>query len=98
MTLSPELKSSLYSLIDSLIQKSASMRRMANDLRPLSKDGTEVAFGIFIGYVTGGFAELFHDSQKRIMTRSEAREVRQIILERATEMKKAITHVRSMEQ
>jgi hypothetical protein len=96
MTLSAELKSSLYSLIDDMMQKPSSMRRMANDLRPLSRDSTEVAFGIFIGYVTGGFAELFYDSQRRSMTRSEAGEVRQIILKRATEMKKAITYVRSL--
>jgi hypothetical protein len=98
MTLSPELKSALYSLIDGLIQKPNSMRRMADDFWPLSRDNTEVAFGIFIGYVTGGFAELFHDSKRRSMTQSEAADVREIILKRATEMKKAITHARCLEQ
>ena len=71
------------------------MRRMANDLKPLSRDNTEVAFGIFIGYVTGGFAEIFYDSQRRSMTQSEASEVKEIVFKRATEMKKAIAYTRS---
>ncbi len=95
MTLTPELRSTLYSLIDDLLQKPNGMRRMANELRPLSRDNTEVAFGIFIGYVTGGFAEIFFDSQRRSMTQSEAGEVKEIILKRATEMKKAIAYARS---
>ncbi len=95
MTLNPELRSTLYSLIDDLLQNPNSMRRMANELKPLTRDNTEVAFGIFIGYVTGGFAEIFFDSQRRSMTQSEAGEVKEIILKRATEMKKAIAYVKS---
>ena len=56
-----------------------------------------MAFGIFVGYVTGGFAELFFESQKRGMTSIEAKEMRKIIFERALEMKKAIAHVRAQE-
>ncbi len=95
MTLTTELRSTLYSLIDDLLQKPSSMRRLANEMRPLTRDNTEVAFGIFIGYVTGGFAEIFFDSQRRSMTQSEASEVKEIILKRATEMKKAIAYVKS---
>ena len=95
MTLTTELRSTLYSLIDDLLQNPYSMRRMANDLKPLSRDNTEVAFGIFIGYVTGGFAEIFYDSQRRSMTQSEASEVKEIVFKRATEMKKAIAYTRS---
>jgi hypothetical protein len=95
MTLGPELKSTLYSLIDKLMQKPDYMKRMANDLKLLSRDDTDVAFGIFIGYVTGGFAEIFYDSQKRRMTQSEASEVKEIILKSATEMKKAIAYYKS---
>jgi hypothetical protein len=95
MALTPELRTTLYSLIDDLLQKPTSMRRLANELKPLSKDNTEVAFGIFIGYVTGGFAELFFDSQRRSMTQSEAGEVKEIVLRRATEMKKAIAYAKS---
>lgn len=98
MTLGPELKSTLYSLIDNLLLKSDGMKRMANDLRPLSRDDTEVAFGIFVGYVSGGFAEIFFDSQRRSMTQSEAGEVKEIILKRAAEMKKAITYAKYLEQ
>jgi hypothetical protein len=95
MALTQELRTTLYSLIDDLLQKPTSMRRLANELKPLSKDNTEVAFGIFIGYVTGGFAELFFDSQRRSMTQSEAGEVKEIVLRRATEMKKAIAYAKS---
>ena len=95
MSLTPDLRSTLYSLIDDLLQNPNSMRRMANELKPLSRDNTEVAFGIFIGYVTGGFAEIFFDSQGRSMTQPEASEVKEIILKRATEMKKAIAYVKS---
>jgi hypothetical protein len=95
MALTLELRSTLYSLIDDLLQNPGSMRRMANELKPLSRDNTEVAFGIFIGYVTGGFAEIFFDSQKRSMTQSEAGEVKEIVLKRATEMKKAIAYAKS---
>lgn len=94
MTLPGGLKTTLYSLIDDLLQNPTSMRKMANDLKPLSRDNTEVAFGIFIGYVTGGFAEIFFDSQNRSMTQLEAGEVKEIILKRATEMKKAIAHAK----
>jgi hypothetical protein len=95
MTLPAGLKSTLYSLIDDLLQNPTSMRKMANDLKPLSRDNTEVAFGIFVGYVTGGFAEIFFDSQKRSMTQLEASEVKEIIFKRATEMKKAIAYAKS---
>ncbi len=44
------------------------MRNMASDLKPLTNDDTEVVFGIFVGYVTGGFAELFFESQMNGMT------------------------------
>jgi len=74
------------------------MRNMATDLKPLTKDDTEVAFGIFVGYVTGGFAELFFESQKRSMTSKEAEEMRNIIFKRALEMKKAISYVRTQER
>ena len=95
MTLPSGLKSTLYSLIDDLLQNPNSMRKMANDLKPLSRDNIEVAFGIFIGYVTGGFAEIFFDSQKRSMTQLEASEVKEVILKRTTEMKKAIAYAKS---
>jgi len=65
--------------------------------RPVTKDNTEVAFGIFVGYVTGGFAEIFFKSQNRSMTKFEVAEVKEIILQRALEMKKAIAHVRAQE-
>jgi len=94
MALTSELRSTLYSLIDDLLQNPNSMRKMANELKPLSRDNTEVAFGIFIGYVTGGFAEIFFDSQKRSMTQSEAGEVKEIVLRRAIEMKKAIAYAK----
>jgi len=95
MALTPVLRSTLYSLIDDLIQNPNSMRKMANELKPLSRDNTEVAFGIFIGYVTGGFAEVFFVSERRSMTQSEAGEVKEIILKRATEMKNSIAYVKS---
>ena len=47
--------------------------------------------------MTGGFAELFFESQKRGMTTSEAKEMKKIILERALKMKKAIAHTRIQE-
>lgn len=97
MNLSLPLKEALVSLIDNLMLNPQNMRNMAYDLKPLTKDDTEVAFGIFVGYVTGGFAELFFESQKRCMTSMEAEEMRKIIFERALEMKKAIAYVRSQE-
>ena len=97
MSLSVQLKDALVSLIDNLMLNPQNMRNMASDLKPLTKDGIEVAFGIFVGYVTGGFAELFFESQKRSMTSIEAEEMRKIIFERALEMKKAIAHVRAKE-
>ena len=97
MSLSEPLKEALVSLIDNLMINPQNMRNMAYDLKPLTKDDTEVAFGIFVGYVTGGFAELFFESQKRSMTYVEAEEMRKIIFERALEMKKAIAYVRSQE-
>jgi len=50
-----------------------------------------------VGYVTGGFAEIFFKSQNRSMTKFEVAEVKEIILQRALEMKKAIAHVRAQE-
>src|SRR2546428_3777614 len=97
MNLSIQLKDALVSLIDNLMLNPQNMRNMASDLKPLTKDGIEVAFGIFVGYVTGGFAELFFESQKRSMTSIEAEEMRKIIFERALEMKKAIAYVRFQE-
>ena len=97
MNLSLPLREALVSLIDNLMLNPQNMRNMAYDLKPLTKDDTEVAFGIFVGYVTGGFAELFFESQKRCMTSMEAEEMRKIIFERALEMKKAIAYVRSQE-
>ena len=97
MSLSVSLKEALVSLIDNLMANPGNMRNMACDLKPLTRDDTEVAFGIFIGYVTGGFAELFFESQKRDMTSIEANEMQKIIFERALEMKKAITYVKSQE-
>ncbi len=97
MTLTVELKNALHSMIDNLMTSSQNIRNMASDLKPLSKDDTEVAFGIFVGYVTGGFAELFFDSQKRGMTAAEAKEMRKILFERAFEMKKAIAYARTQE-
>ena len=97
MTLTTELKSTLHSLIDNLMINPENMRNMAFDLKPLARDDAEVAFGIFVGYVTGGFAELFFESQKRCMTTLEAGEMRKILFERALEMKKAIAHIRSQE-
>jgi hypothetical protein len=97
MSLSVQLKDALVSLIDNLMVNPQNMQNMASDLKPLTKDDTEVAFGIFVGYVTGGFAELFFESQKRGMTSIEAKEMRKIIFERALEMKKAIAHVRDQE-
>src|SRR5574342_454338 len=98
MTLSVQLKDALYSLIDNLMINPQQMRNMASDLKPLAKDDVEVAFGIFVGYVTGGFAELFFESQKRSMNASELIEVRKILFERALEMKKAIAYVRAQSQ
>lgn len=95
MVLTVELKDALQQLIDNLLVNPQQMRNMAYDLKPLTKDDIEVAFGIFIGYVTGGFAELFFESQKRSMTASELIEVRRILFERALEMKKAIAYVRA---
>jgi hypothetical protein len=97
MSLSVPLKNALISLIDNLMVNPQNMRNMAYDLKPLTKDDTEVAFGIFVGYVTGGFAELFFESQKRGMTSMEAEEMRKIIFERALEMKKAIAYVQAQE-
>lgn len=97
MVLTVQLKDALYSLIDNLMVNPQQMRNMASDLKPLARDDVEVAFGIFVGYVTGGFAELFFESQKRSMTASELIEVRKILFERALEMKKAITYVRVQE-
>ncbi|MGI0009888.1 MAG: hypothetical protein ACREAE_00635 [Nitrosopumilaceae archaeon] len=97
MALTVHLKDALYSLIDNLIVNPQQMRNMASDLKPLARDDVEVAFGIFVGYVTGGFAELFYESQKRSMTASELIEVRKILFERALEMKKAIAYVRAQE-
>ena len=97
MSLPESLKDALVSLIDNLMINPQNMRNMAYDLKPLTKDDTEVAFGIFVGYVTGGFAELFFESQKRGMTSMEAEEMRKIIFERALEMKKAIAYVKSQE-
>ena len=73
------------------------MQRLADELRPVTRDNTEVAFGIFVGYVTGGFAEIFFKSQNRSMIRSEVAEVKEIVLQRALEMKKAIAHARAQE-
>ncbi len=97
MTLSTPLKDALVSLIDNLMVNPQNMRNMASDLKPLTRDDTEVAFGIFVGYVTGGFAELFFESQKRDMTSIEAEEMRKIIFERALEMKKAVAYVRTQQ-
>ena len=97
MGLSVPLKDTLVSLIDNLMVNPENMRNMASDLKPLTRDDTEVAFGIFVGYVTGGFAEIFFESQKRDMTSMEADEMRKIIFERALEMKKAIAYVRAHE-
>ena len=97
MVLTAQLKDALHSLIDNLMVNPQQMRNMASDLKPLAKDDVEVAFGIFVGYVTGGFAELFYESQKRSMTASELIEVRKILFERALEMKKAIAYVRAQE-
>jgi len=97
MALTVQLKDALYSLIDNLMVNPQQMRNMASDLKPLARDDVEVAFGIFVGYVTGGFAELFFESQKRNMTASELLEVRKILFERALEMKKAIAYVRAQE-
>jgi len=97
MGLSVPLKDAIISLIDNLMANPQNMRNMASDLKPLTKDDTEVAFGIFVGYVTGGFAELFFESQKRGMTSMEAEEMRKIIFERALEMKKAIAYVKAQE-
>src|SRR5574342_394567 len=97
MTLTLELKNALQQLIDNLMVNPQQMRNMAHDLKPLTKDDVEVAFGIFVGYVTGGFAELFLESQKRSMTPTELIEVRKILFERALEMKKAIAYVRAQE-
>src|ERR1700757_4255317 len=97
MSLSEPLKEALVSLIDNLMANPQNMRKMAYDLKKLTKDDTEVAFGIFVGYVTGGFAELFFESQKRSMTSMEAKEMQKIIFERALEMKKAIAYVKAQE-
>lgn len=97
MTLTAQLKDALYSLIDNLMINPQQMRNMASDLKPFARDDVEVAFGIFVGYVTGGFAELFFESQKRSMNASELIEVRKILFERALEMKKAIAYVRAQE-
>lgn len=97
MVLTQQLTDALHSLIDNLMINPLPMRNMANDLKPLSRDDTEVAFGIFVGYVTGGFAELFFESQKRAMTSTEMLEVRKILFDRALEMKKAIAYVRAQE-
>jgi len=97
MVLTVELKDALYSLIDNLMTNPQKIRYMALDLKPLTKDDIEVAFGIFVGYVTGGFAELFFESQKRSMTAKEAIEVRKILFERALEMKNAIAYVRAQQ-
>jgi hypothetical protein len=48
-----------------------------------------------VGYVTGGFAELFFDSQKRGMTTAEAKEMQKILFARAFEMKKAIAYAQT---
>lgn len=95
MSLDSQLKHTLHSLIDNLMKHPQQMRNMASDLKPLTKDDVEVAFGIFVGYVTGGFAELFFESQKRNMTSSELIDVRKILFDRALEMKKAIAYARS---
>lgn len=97
MVLTVQLKDALHSLIDNLMVNPQQMRNMASDLKPLARDDVEVAFGIFVGYVTGGFAELFFESQKRTMTASELIEMRKILFERALEMKKAIAYVRAQE-
>ncbi|MBI5377384.1 MAG: hypothetical protein HZA82_02015 [Thaumarchaeota archaeon] len=97
MALTAQLKDALHSLIDNLMVNPQQMRNMASDLKPLAKDDIEVAFGIFVGYVTGGFAELFYESQKRSMTASELIELRKILFERVLEMKKAIAYVRAQE-
>jgi len=97
MALTVQLKDALYSLIDNLMVNPQQMRNMASDLKPLAKDDIEVAFGIFVGYVTGGFAELFYESQKRSMTASELIELRKILFERALEMKKAIAYVQAQQ-
>ena len=97
MVLTRESKEALNSLIDGLMSNPQKIRNMAEDLKPLTKDDVEVAFGIFIGYVTGGFAEIFYESKKRNMTTSEIFDVRKILFNRALEMKKAITYVRAQE-
>ena len=98
MVLTTDSKDALNSLIDGLMSNPQKMRNMAEDLKPLTKDDIEVAFGIFVGYVTGGFAEMFYESKKRSMTTLEILEVRKILFDRALEMKKAITFVRAQEK
>ena len=98
MVLTTDSKDALNSLIDGLMSNPQKMRNMAEDLKPLTKDDIEVAFGIFVGYVTGGFAEMFYESKKRSMTTLEILEVRKILFDRALEMKKAIAFVRAQEK
>ena len=97
MVLSKESRQALNLLIDGLMSSPQKMRNMAEDLKPLTKDDVEVAFGIFIGYVTGGFAQMFYELKKRGMTASEILEVRKVLFNRALEMKKAIAYVQSQE-
>jgi len=97
MALTIELRKAFYTLIEDLMNKPTSMQRLADELRPVTRDNTEVAFGIFVGYVTGGFVEIFFKSQNRSMIRSEVAEVKEIVLQRALEMKKAIAHARAQE-
>ena len=97
MALTIELRNALYTLIEDLMNKPTSMQRLADELRPVTRDNTEVAFEIFVSYVTGGFAEIFFKSQNRSMIRSEVAEVKEIVLQRALEMKKAIAHARAQE-
>ncbi len=97
MALTESQKAAFHSLIDNLMVNPQNMRNMASDLRPIARDDTEVAFGIFVGYVTGGFTEIFFESEKRAMTSLEVEEVRKILFARALEMKKAIAYIKAQE-
>src|SRR5438445_9382488 len=88
MALTVELRNTLHTLIDDLMNKPTSMQRLANELRPVTRDNTEVAFGIFVGYVTGGFAEIFFKSQNRSMTNSEVLKLKRLYFKKPLKLKK----------
>ena len=93
MTIAKENKEFINSLIEYYISESESYREIAEEFRPEIESVQDTAFGIITGCVYSGFLQAYQN-QQQTASLEDIKEFNEMVKEKATQIKKAISSQR----